>query len=184
MRRIAHGWLLAPACAAAAFWSVSGSAADGDTPGLSADISVAEIMESVVMPAAQMLWDAVGVNVTAQGLIETKPETDDDWAKLRGAAITLAEITNALVVPGRHAAPLGTESENPDVELQPAEIEALIMQQHPSWVAHATALHATAMQALAAVDARDTDKITEVGGAIDEACEGCHLQFWYPNQEQ
>ena len=183
MRRIAHGWFLVPACAAASFWSVSGSAADSDNSGLVTDISVAEIMESVVMPAAQILWDAVGVSVTSEGIIETKPETDEDWAKLRGAAITLAAITNALVVPGRHAAPPGTQSEAPDVELQPAEIEALIEQQHPAWVAHATVLHATAMQALAAVDARDTDKITEVGGAIDEACEGCHIQFWYPNQQ-
>jgi cytochrome c556 len=39
------------------------------------------------------------------------------------------------------------------------------------------------MRALAAVDAHDVDKISEVGGAIDEACESCHLQFRYPEQQ-
>jgi hypothetical protein len=170
------------ACAAAGLWSVHGAAAERDASSFIPDITVAEIMESIVMPAAQSLWDAVGVNVTAQGIIETKPETDEQWAKLRAAAVTLAEATNSLVVPGRHVAPPGTESEDPEAELAPAAIEALIAKEAPAWVAHAGVLHATAMQALAAIDARDTDKISEVGGAIDEACESCHLQFWYPEQ--
>ena len=82
------------------------AAADGDV-GYSAEISIAEIMESMVMPAAQQLWDAVGVDVTAQGEIEKKPETDEQWAQLRAAAVTLAEASNALLVQGRHAAPAG-----------------------------------------------------------------------------
>ena len=163
---------------------VTWSAADAaDNAGYSPEISVAEIMDSMVMPTAQALWDAVGVDVTAQGEIQKKPQNDEEWAQLRAAAVTLAEATNALVVPGRHAAPSGTVSQNPDSELQPAEIEALFAKERPAWVAHAQVLRVTAMQALAAVDARDIDKITEVGGAIDEACESCHLQFWYPNQK-
>jgi hypothetical protein len=164
-----------------ATWSTA-TAADTDST-YSPEISVAEIMESMVMPAAQALWDAVGVDVTLQGEIEKKPETDEQWAELRAAAVTLAEATNALIIPGRHAAPPGTESENSDAELAPAEIEKLLASERPAWVAHAQVLHVTAMQALAAVDARDLDKITEVGGAIDEACESCHLQFWYPEQQ-
>jgi hypothetical protein len=153
------------------------------TDGFLPDVSIAEIMESIVMPAAQMIWDAVGVDVTAQGEIEKKPETDEQWAQLRAAAVSLAEATNVLVVPGRHAAPAGTQSENPGSELEPAEIEALLAQDRPAWVAHAAVLHATAMQAIGAIDARDFEAISEVGGAIDEACESCHLQFWYPEQQ-
>jgi hypothetical protein len=40
------------------------------------------------------------------------------------------------------------------------------------------------MQAIAAIDAKDGERISEVGGTIDSACEGCHLQFWYPQQAQ
>jgi cytochrome c556 len=158
-------------------------AAESDTTGFMPDITVIEIMASIVMPNAQKIWDAVGVDVTSQGTIEKKPQNDEEWAELRAAAVTLAEATNALVVPGRHAAPAGTKSLNPDSELEPAQIEALLAKERPAWVAHAAVLHATAMQAITAIDARNIDKISEVGGSIDEACESCHLQFWYPNQK-
>jgi cytochrome c556 len=39
------------------------------------------------------------------------------------------------------------------------------------------------MGALRAIDAHDIDGISEAGGTIDEACESCHLQFWYPPQK-
>ena len=176
--------LTAVGCVALGATSVSSSAAEPDPTGFIPDITIIEIMKSIVMPSAQAIWDAVGVDVTAQGQIETKPETEEQWATLRAAAVTLAEATNALVVPGRHAAPPGTKSENPEAELEPAKIEALLARERPAWVAHAAVLHATAMQAVGAIDARNIDAISEVGGAIDEACEGCHLQFWYPEQQQ
>jgi len=173
----------AAGCVALGLSSANGYAAEKDATGFIPDITVIEIMESIVMPTAQKIWDAVGVDVTAQGQIEKKPQNDEEWAELRAAAVTLAEATNALVVPGRHAAPPGTKSQNPDAELEPAQIEALLAKERPAWVAHAAVLHATAMQAITAIDARNIDQISEVGGAIDEACEGCHLQFWYPEQK-
>ena len=153
-----------------------------DKDGFIPDVSIAEIMESIVMPAAQALWDAVGVDVTENGEIERKPETEEQWAELRAAAVTLLESTNSLTVPGRHAAPPGAKSENPEAELTPEKIDTLLKGQRPAWVAHAQVLHAAALQALEAVDARNLDAITEAGGTIDEACESCHLQFWYPEQ--
>jgi len=174
------------AAALGAFGSVAGAQVrptQPDKDGFIPDISIAEIMESIVMPAAQAVWDAVGVDVTEKGEIEKKPQNEEQWAALRASAVTLLESTNSLTVPGRHAAPPGAKSENPDAELTPEKIDALLAQQRPAWVAHAQVLHAAALQALAAVDARNLDAITEAGGTIDEACESCHLQFWYPNQQ-
>jgi cytochrome c556 len=140
-------------------------------------------MEAMVMPAAQILWDAVAVDVTANGTVEKTPQTDDDWAKLRYTAVTLAEATNALIVPGRHAAPPGTVSANPESELTPEKIDALLATQRPAWIAHAHVLHEAAMEALRAIDAKNVDGISDAGGTIDAACESCHLQFWYPEQK-
>lgn len=154
-----------------------------DANGYIAQFSIEEIMESIVMPAAQAVWDAVAVNVTEKGIIETKPQTDEDWEKLRWQAVTLVEATNLLIVPGRRAAHPGAKSENPGAELEPAQIQALLDKQRPSFVAHAHVLHEAAMQALRAIDARNIDGISEAGGTIDEACESCHLQFWYPPQK-
>jgi cytochrome c556 len=154
-----------------------------DANGYIAQFSIEEIMEAMVMPAAQALWDSVAVNVTEKGIIETKPQTDEDWEKLRWQAITLIEATNLLIVPGRKAAHPGATSENPGSELEPAQIQALIDKQRPSFIAHAHVLHEAAMGALRAIDARNLDGISEAGGTIDEACESCHLQFWYPPQK-
>lgn len=146
------------------------------------DVSIAEVMESVVMPSAQAVWDAVAVNVTADGIIEDIPETDEDWEMVRWSAVSLAEATNLLVIPGRAVAPPGTVSEYPEEELGPEQVQELLDQSWPAWVGHTLALHEIAMQTIDIIDAHDVDGLTEIGGAIDEACENCHLQFWYPEQ--
>lgn len=190
------GLLVLATCAAAAVLAAcapseaptaqadSGSGAGAGQSDYMPRATLAELMESIVMPAADVLWNAVAVNVTANGIEETKPETDEDWARLRWAAVELEEAANLIVIPGRAVDAPGAESEAPDVELAPAEIQALIESNRAAFVSHAHALQATAIQALKAVDARDIDGISEVGGAIDEACESCHTQFWYPEQEQ
>lgn len=154
-----------------------------DANGYIAQFSIEEVMESIVMPAAQAIWDAVAVDVTEKGTIEKKPQTEEDWEKLRWQAVTLVEATNLLIMPGRRAAHPGAKSENPGAELEPAQIQELLDKQRPAFIAHAHVLHEAAMEALRAVDARNIDGISDAGGTIDAACESCHLQFWYPNQK-
>ena len=38
------------------------------------------------------------------------------------------------------------------------------------------------MLAAKAADAKDADKIFEVGETIEHACENCHKTYWYPNE--
>ncbi|HZF31048.1 MAG TPA: hypothetical protein VE907_18175 [Gammaproteobacteria bacterium] len=146
--------------------------------------TIIEIMDSMVMPSAQILWDAVAVDVSDKGTVEKTPQTDEDWQKLRWTAVTLAEATNVLVLPGRKVAPAGTKSANPDSELEPAHIQAMLAKDRGAWVAHAKVLHAAAMEMIKAIDTKSIDGVSDAGGTLDSACEGCHLQFWYPNQKQ
>ena len=144
------------------------------------NISVVELMESTVMPSAQIIWDAVAYDVTANGETVTGPKTDEDWQKLRWTAITLAESANNLLVPGRHANKPGAKVG--EGELAPEKIDALMAAQHDAWVGHAHALYEAAMQVVAAVDAKSAEQVSDAGGTLDSVCEGCHLQFWYPDQ--
>lgn len=146
------------------------------------DATIAEIMESIVMPAADVLWNSVVIYSTQDGLVEEKPETDEDWQKLRWSAVNLAEATNLLVMPGRMVDNPGAVSEAPEYELGPEQIQALIDADRPSWIAHATSLHGIALQTINIIDAKNSDGLSEIGGSIDEACESCHLEFWYPEQ--
>ena len=50
----------------------------------------------------------------------------------------------------------------------------------PTLIQRAHALHDAGMKALAAIDKKDVDGLSDAGEAIDEACEQCHLKYWYP----
>jgi hypothetical protein len=164
----------------AASWPAAKPDADGYIP----EATIADLMTAIVMPSAQTIWDAVSVDVTAKGEIQKIPTTDEEWDKLRWTALTLIEATNLLVIPGRHVDQPGVKSENPDAELGPDQIEPLIAKDRAAWVGYAHVLQAAGLEALKAIDARNVDAISEAGGTIDTACEACHLQFWYPNQDK
>jgi cytochrome c556 len=145
-----------------------------------ADIPIVDLMDSIVMPSAQIVWDAVAFESTTEGDIVTGPKTDEDWQKLRWAAVALAESANNLAVPGRKVSHPGAKAA--EGELAPEKIQALIDANRPAWVAHAHVLYAAAMEAVKAIDAKNADGVSDAGGTIDSACEGCHLEFWYPDQ--
>lgn len=145
-------------------------------------ITIVEIMDAMVMPNAQIVWDAVSYDVTDKGEKITGPKTDEDWQKVRWAAVTLAEAANNLIVPGRTVNKPGVKPG--EGELAPADIQKLIAANRGAWVAHAKVLYEAVQEAIKAVDAKDIDKVSDAGGTIDSACEGCHLQFWYPEQNK
>ena len=92
---------------------------------------------------------------------------------------TVKEVT----MPGRHMAPAGTKSDNPGSELEPEQIEALVTQDHQAFTKFAFSLQDTAIAALKAIDAKDTEALSSAGGDIDMACESCHTKYWYPNKK-
>ena len=145
--------------------------------------TIKDLMQSVVDPSADIVWLAVTTVQSSKGTEEIAPKTDEDWAKVRHGAIALAEATNLLIVPGRHVARPGEKSETPGVELEPSEMEALINKDIPAFYMRANALHEAALAALKAIDAKDAQKLFEVGEQIDQACENCHKQYWYPNEK-
>jgi len=158
----------------------SQSAAEQDAGDFIPIATVREIMESMMAPAAEAVWDSVAFISTKEYTIDSKPETDEDWQKLRWQAVTMAEAANALLIPGRRIGSPGGVSDDPEHELSPDEMQAMIDENRSAWVGFAHAVHAQAMETIRIIDAKDVDGLSDVGGAIDAACEGCHLQFWYP----
>ena len=144
--------------------------------------TIKELMLSVVDPSADVVWLSVMAEVSDKGLVETRPQSDEEWLKVRHGAVTLMEAANLLLVPGRRVAKPGEKSETPGIELEPEEMDALIAKDRPAWDARATALHDIVAQVIQAIDAKDADKVFELGERIEVACEGCHKQYWYPNE--
>lgn len=145
--------------------------------------TIKELMLNIIDPSADVVWLSVTMVSSAQGLVETVPKTDEDWLAVRHGATTLMEAANLLMMPGRRVARPGEKSETPGVELEPEEMDALIAKDRAAWDARAKALHDAAFATLQAVDARDADKVFELGEQIELACEGCHSNYWYPNEK-
>jgi cytochrome c556 len=65
--------------------------------------------------------------------------------------------------------------------LTPHEIQKAIDTTRPVFIERAHALQSGAIAMLSAIDARNPEALSAAGGALDEACEQCHLKYWYPN---
>jgi hypothetical protein len=150
-------------------------------------LSVKELMEHVIDPTADWIFDAAVIDVSAEGTSETRPITDEDWLKVERGALLLAESANLLKMP-RPMVPPGTEGDVPESgepapELAPSQIQAKIDRDRSLWNKHADELRLVALESLTIVKARDFDGLFAAGSDIDRACESCHLEYWYPGDK-
>ena len=138
------------------------------------------LMAEHVDPAADALWDSVATIVSSTGMHERRPRTAAEWQAVRAQALALIKAAEMVGAPGRR---VSDKSVAPGRgELPASEIQRRIDANHEAFAGLASALRATAQQALAAIDSRDPQRLMDAGGAIDSACEACHLQYWYPVQ--
>src|SRR5438067_7635808 len=93
---------------------------------------IEEVMGHIVMPNADNLWGSVATTVSAKGVQEIVPTTDEDWETVRNYAVTIAEATNLLLMPGRRVAAPG-KKEADKSELSPDQIEAKIKGDWAMW---------------------------------------------------
>jgi len=158
------------------------AATNAVAPDIKAIVSVKELMENIIDPQADFVFDAVGVDIGTQGVVETKPRNDDDWTKVQRGAVILAEATNLLKMPRRIAPPGDTNKSTgaSAPELSPEQIQAKVDSDRTLWNSHADRLRDEALKVLEIVKAKDADKLFKAGSDIDQACESCHLDYWYP----
>jgi len=141
--------------------------------------TVRDLMDSIVDPSADVVWNSVSTIVTAKGVDAKFPRTDEEWTEVRKHAIALVEATNLLLVPNRHVAKPGQKAANPDVEREPEQIEVLINNDRSTFENRVAGLRDAAMTVLAAIESRDVRALEESGDGLDKACEACHELYWY-----
>ncbi|HMF97411.1 MAG TPA: hypothetical protein VKE96_24090 [Vicinamibacterales bacterium] len=148
-------------------------------------VSVKELMRDMLDPASDFIFDAVKIEFTKTGTIERSPKTDADWDKIRIGAVTLAEGVYLLKIP-RPFAPPGDEnnSSGPDAtELSPAQIKAKLDADPVLWNAKIEALRNVGLEVMEIVKKKKTDELWDAGDNLDQACESCHVQYWYPGDK-
>ena len=152
---------------------------------MKAVVSVKELMRDMIDPASDYVFDAVGTVVTEKHIVEKAPKTDEDWERIRIGAVTLAEGAYLLKVP-RPFAPAGDEnnSTGPDPEeLSPAQITAKLERDPVLWNAKIEALRNVGLEVLDIVKRRDVKELWDASDNLDQACENCHLEYWYPGKK-
>jgi hypothetical protein len=110
------------------------------------------LMEAVMEPAADKIWESAGWIITMEGTEELKPKNNDEWIAVRNAAVTLAESGNLMMMVPR--AKDGDE-----------------------WMRLSVALVDASRGAIEAADAKNVEKIFAVGGDIYVICSNCHQKY-------
>ena len=110
------------------------------------------LMQSVVDPNADIVWESVKTIDTPNKTEEIRPRTDEQWAAVRNAAVTVAESGNLLMMVPR--AKDGGE-----------------------WMTLAQRMIDAGQEAIQAADAKNADRLFTVGGDIYDACSACHQKY-------
>jgi len=148
---------------------------------ITANLSIKTIMDSMVDPSGDYLFESVVDIADEHGITHKAPSTPEDWATVREHLQVLILGQSLIIQPGRRVGNPGDRSKDPKVENEPEQVQALIAAQHDDFVVRAGRLRDAATLGLKAADARDPKALLVAITAIDKACESCHLHFFYPN---
>ena len=131
------------------------------------------------------IFDAVKVEIGPTGTVEKVPKTEKDWERIRIGAVTIAEGIYLLKIP-RPFAPQGDENNSrgpAPTELSPAQIQAKLEADPVLWNAKIEALRNVGLEVIEIVSKKNVAELWEAGDNLDQACEGCHIQYWYPGDK-
>jgi hypothetical protein len=116
-------------------------------------VDMKTFMEHVLTPAATIVWRVNGFVTDEKGEHDLSPKSDADWEQIVTGAATLAEATNALMIPQR----------------------AL----DPQWNFYVKNLADAANKAYLAAEAHDLKSISDVSDQLDEICAACHRHYGF-----
>ena len=145
-RRCSLALLLIPLAACGA------EAPDGATLPFNTVASTQQLMASILDPAAEVYWDAVGWIVDASGTTEIRPSSDEEWDAVRNAAFVITESGNLLMMDGR------------------AEDDG-------AWMGMARSMIDVGQLAIEAAEARNEQAVFDVGAEVYFACTNCHRAY-------
>ena len=114
--------------------------------------TVLELMDGIVAPAAQVIYDSVATIVDKEGIKETRPKNDREWANVAGNAAALIEASELLKMEGR-------------------------ARDQADWVTIATAMGVAAAETRAAAQKKDPEGILGAGEKLNNSCDNCHRKY-------
>jgi hypothetical protein len=114
--------------------------------------TVLELMESVIAHAAEVYWESVSVTVDETGVHERNPQTDEEWEGVWAAGLALAESGNLLM-------------------MTPRAVD------DGAWMQFARSLVDAGVEAAAAAEAHDVERVFAAGETVYNVCTACHARY-------
>jgi hypothetical protein len=121
-------------------------------PPFKAVVETKDLMDNVMERQADIVWNAVGTIVTAEGVEERRPKTDEEWQALKAAAINLTETGNLLMIAPR-------------------------AQDGDRWMQNVQKMMAQGERMIAAIDRKNPQDVFDVGSDLYDTCTTCHMQY-------
>jgi len=115
-------------------------------------LPMAEFMGHVMQHAGDGIWKWQGIILDKAGEHSLYPKNDEEWEEAESGALSLAETTNLLLLPGRRVA-------------------------DPAWDKSVDAVRKIALEAAKAAEKHDKSAFMAAGSQLDDACDSCHIRF-------
>lgn len=123
-----------------------------DPPPFKPVVDVKLLMEGIVDPSADLIWESSGTIVESTGVVERKPKDDEEWTNVRNRAMMVAEAGNLLMM-----APRAKDTGD--------------------WMKYSQEMIDTGTAAMRAAEAKDVEKLFATGGQLYQACTDCHQNY-------
>ena len=149
-------------------------------------LTLQQIMRDKVDTNAHALWDATNPALDDQVGLDPAEMSDDAWteldsrsAALEQGALAIARMHPIVVVrPGQEVADAAIEG-----AYSAAQVQAAIDADPAKLREMATSLAMYSGLLSAAADVRDARAAGKLIEGLNDQCESCHLDFWYPGQK-
>lgn len=115
-------------------------------------LGMPELMTQVLDPAADVIWDSAGFDITKDGEKNLAPTTEEGWNQAANGGAVLMEAANLLMLPGR-ALP-------------------------GDWREIASGLADAGRAAKTAAENHDDDALFQAGATVYRVCVSCHQLYW------
>lgn len=157
-----------------------------DTPAPAPNLH--ELMKNIVAIQTQVIWDVGNTAQNDKGDPDASKMKPADWTKVGAAAAKVKDAAQKLAsAPHVMAAAPGQkidgEGGSPGA-FGAKEVQKVIDANPKVFQAFAGQLTKSMDELIVAAKAKDAQKLFDVSGRLDQECEGCHTQFWYPNEKR
>lgn len=121
-------------------------------PAITPVATIKQVMGGITAPAAAAVYNSVGTVINAEGIKDTAPQNDDEWAALGSQAAALVESGNLLLVPGRAI-------------------------DNGEWITMTQDFIDKSKLAIKAAEEKSTEGILTAGSEINVTCDNCHAKY-------